>query len=86
MFHLFLCFISSIATKETVRASRQCIKDESLVDNLYKGLDNELHAKFPNSGMNYLKCVTDGCNGAAQYGPIVLLIALPVAIAKFFLF
>lgn len=31
-------------------------------------------------------CDKDGCNGAAQYGPIALLTILPVAIAKIFLF
>lgn len=31
-------------------------------------------------------CTTDGCNGAAQYGPIAMLIALPIAIAKLFAF
>lgn len=30
-------------------------------------------------------CNSDGCNGgAAQYGPMALLIALPVAIAKIY--
>lgn len=32
------------------------------------------------------KCDTDGCNGAIQYGPIAILIVLPIAIAKFLLF
>lgn len=27
-------------------------------------------------------CETDGCNEAAHYGPMALLIALPVAIVK----
>lgn len=31
-------------------------------------------------------CDKDGCNGAAQYGPIALLTILPMAIAKFLLF
>lgn len=29
------------------------------------------------------KCETDGCNGATQYGPIAILIVLPIAIVKF---
>lgn len=36
-----------------------------------------------------IKCVTcdmDACNSKSKYGPIVLLVALPVAIAKIFLF
>lgn len=31
-------------------------------------------------------CETDGCNGAAQYGPVALLVLIPVAIAKMFTF
>lgn len=27
-------------------------------------------------------CATDGCNGAAQYGPVALLVVIPAAIAK----
>jgi hypothetical protein len=27
-------------------------------------------------------CSTDGCNGAAQYGPIALLVAIPAVLAK----
>lgn len=27
-------------------------------------------------------CETDGCNGAIQYGPIALLVAIPVAVAR----
>lgn len=27
-------------------------------------------------------CSTEGCNGAAQYGPIALLVAIPAVIAK----
>lgn len=27
-------------------------------------------------------CDTDGCNGASQFGPVALLITVPVAIAK----
>lgn len=41
-----------------------------------------------NNGDMNAKCETcekDGCNGASQYGPFVLLVALPVAIAKFLL-
>ncbi|XP_055303862.1 uncharacterized protein LOC129569231 [Sitodiplosis mosellana] len=30
-------------------------------------------------------CTTDGCNGAAQYGPVALLVAIPVAVAKILL-
>lgn len=30
-------------------------------------------------------CSTDGCNGAAQYGPMALLVAIPVAVAKILL-
>lgn len=30
-------------------------------------------------------CDTDGCNGAAQYGPVALLVAIPVAITKILL-
>lgn len=36
----------------------------------------------PNANVECLICKSDGCNGASQYGPIALLVALPVAIAK----
>lgn len=32
-----------------------------------------------------VSCATDECNGAAEYGPIALLVVVPVAIAKIFL-
>lgn len=41
------------------------------------------------TGKNVFKCdscETDGCNGAAQYGPVALFVVVPVAIAKFFTF
>lgn len=31
-------------------------------------------------------CSKDGCNGAGHYGPITLLVAIPVIIAKMFTF
>lgn len=31
-------------------------------------------------------CDTDGCNGAAQYGPIALLVIIPVAVARILAF
>lgn len=31
-------------------------------------------------------CDTDGCNGAVQYGPVALLVLIPVAIAQLFAF
>lgn len=41
---------------------------------------------YPNTVVKCFICQSDGCNGAAQYGPVVVLIALPVAIAKIFVF
>lgn len=55
--------------------------------------ENDAQHRCTSGGIsdNKYKCTThtcnkDGCNGASQYGPITLLIALPVAIAKIFSF
>lgn len=57
------------------------------VDSMCREMEKVAHRNNPNAVINVkcMACDTDGCNGAAQYGPFALLVVLPVAIAKTFL-
>lgn len=63
---------------------RQCETELFDADVLCEAFGNEIRKAHPFVEINCLKCETDGCNGAIQYGPMAVLIALPVAIAKVF--
>lgn len=60
---------------KVVSITRQCAKSTGYNENFCKG-----------SAYDFCEtCSSDGCNGAAQYGPIALMAAIPVAIAKLML-
>lgn len=72
---------------------RDCAVNEKVAQNICKFVERDIHAKgFPNAKVKCVTCDTHGCNGngtvngAAHYGPIALLIAIPVATVKIFSF
>lgn len=73
--------------KGVIEAKRGCARNENIENSDCRSFEVTLHNQgYPNAKAECFTCDSDGCNGAAQYGPIALFIALPVAIAKFFLF
>jgi len=70
-------------TKQLVN-DRYVISRSCFWENVNAPRDECMHSSTP----SYIKtefcetCSTDGCNGAAQYGPIALLVAIPAVIAK----
>lgn len=77
---LFLHLIEAV-----LATARACALNEDAAKQACKNLEDGLHENgLPTAKIDCLVCNSDGCNGAAQYGPIALLIALPVAIAKIF--
>lgn len=78
MFYFYFC--TSVVNDNYV-ISRSC---------LWEHIDAHKNDCLNSSTPSYIKtaycetCTTDGCNGAAQYGPIALLIAIPMAVAKIF--
>lgn len=90
--HLFLHFVEAITA-----VARLCSLSAEVAQLTCKASENVIRALgCPNTNVDCLICNSDGCNGdatigsgkrqcgngAAQYKPIALLIALPVAIAK----
>lgn len=65
------------------------VKNETVIFRscFYKPLNAPKDQCFDNVTVSFIKnehcdyCDRDGCNGAAQYGPIALFIVVPVAIA-----
>lgn len=63
--------------KETITVNRLCVATPQLAEENCKEKD----VKFCQA------CETDKCNGAAQYGPVaVLVVAIPVIVTKIFAF
>lgn len=66
--------------------TQSCVLSESSAEAECKGFGDLIHfIDNPKADIKCVTCDTDGCNGAAQDGPIALLIALPVAITNCFL-
>lgn len=74
---LHILFHKKVAGKEpTISLNRICVRSPQLAEQECKG-----DFEFCQS------CDTDLCNSAPQYGPVAaLVIAIPMAIAKIFLF
>lgn len=77
-----ICFIFTITVNDKYVISRSCY---------WEHIDAHKNDCLSNNTPSYIKtefcetCQTDGCNGAAQYGPVALLVAIPVAVAKILL-
>lgn len=75
----FPSFLSPFAVNDKHVISRSCYWEDA------NAPKNEC---LNNNTPSYIKtefcetCSTDGCNGAAQYGPVALLVIIPAAIAK----
>lgn len=83
--HIFVYFFHLV--KGVIEAKRGCARNEKIENSDCRSFEVTLHNQgYPNAKAECFTCDSDGCNGAAQYGSIALFIALPVAIAKFFLF
>lgn len=71
-----------------IQVLRGCYANEKFAEAMCRTAEGE--ALLRNITNPVAECSTcdseNGCNGASQWGPITLLIVLPVAIAKIFLF
>lgn len=66
---------SNQETSRVVSVTRSCAKSPEQADEFCK-----------DTGFSFCdSCSTDGCNSGSQFGPIALMAAVPVAIAKLFL-
>lgn len=82
-YFLFFSLISGNTGVQWVQ--RKCVMDENVANALCQTSKNTAHSYgHMNVEVKCVTCDTDGCNGATKYGPIAVLIVLPVAIAKIF--
>lgn len=81
-FFFHFSFSRTIAVNDKLVISRSCY---------WEHMDAHKNDCLNNNTPSYIKtefcetCSTDGCNGATQYGPVALLVAIPVAVAKILL-
>lgn len=69
---------------DIIETIRGCYKDEEYAKDIFRTKEYAFHKLGrPNANVDCFICNSNGCNGSAQYGPIALLIALPVVIARF---
>jgi len=83
-------YSQSSTQRAVCKKTKQLVNDKHVIsrscfwENVNAPKDECLNSNTP----SYIKtefcetCSTDGCNGAAQYGPIALLVAIPAVIAK----
>jgi len=77
-------------TRAVCKKVKQLINEKTVVSRscFWEDVNAPRDSCYSTNTPSYIKteycqtCTTDGCNGAAQYGPIAMLVAIPVVIAK----
>jgi len=77
-------------TRAVCKKVKQLINDKTVVSRscFWEDVNAPRDSCYSTNTPSYIKteycqtCTTDGCNGASQYGPIAMLVGIPVVIAK----
>jgi hypothetical protein len=77
-------------TRAVCKKVKQLINDKTVISRscFWEDVNAPRDSCYNTNTPSYIRteycqtCTTDGCNGASQYGPIAMLVAIPVVIAK----